>query len=78
MADKHRYNIILLGEVGVGKTSLYNRIKTGRYDNFGVLRLQEDCCRKTMVVQGEQIRVSACYAEEYHIAIKFLMVAIAT
>ena len=30
-AQQYEYKIILLGEAGVGKTSLFNRIKTGRF-----------------------------------------------
>jgi len=29
--EQYEYKIILLGEAGVGKTSLFNRIKTGRF-----------------------------------------------
>lgn len=28
---QYEYKIILLGEAGVGKTSIFNRIKTGRF-----------------------------------------------
>ena len=65
MTDKHRYKIILLGDVSVGKTSLFNRIKTGKFhDNLSMFgsTLGQECLEKTMVVQGEQIRVSPCYA----------------
>ena len=30
-AQQFEYKIILLGEAGVGKTSLFTRIKTGRF-----------------------------------------------
>ena len=66
MADKHRYKIILLGDVGVGKTSLFNRITKDSFhdDCHGYDRptIEADRFVKTMIVQGEQIRVSACYA----------------
>jgi len=29
--EQYEYKVILLGEAGVGKTSLFNRIKTGRF-----------------------------------------------
>ena len=29
--QQYYYKIVLLGDVGVGKTSLFNRIKTGRF-----------------------------------------------
>ena len=57
-ADKNRYNIILLGEVGVGKTSLFNRIKSGRFHE-NQSTLGEECFVKAMTLDGgEQIRVS--------------------
>ena len=31
-AQQFEYKIILLGEAGVGKTSLFTRIKTGRFN----------------------------------------------
>ena len=31
-AQQYEYKIILLGEAGVGKTSLFTRLKTGRFD----------------------------------------------
>ena len=29
--QQHYYKIVLLGDVGVGKTSIFNRLKTGRF-----------------------------------------------
>jgi len=56
MAEKYKYNIVLLGEVGVGKTSLFNRIKTGRFhENYSTLG--EECFEKTLTIDGDQIRV---------------------
>ena len=57
MADKQRYNIILLGDVSVGKTSLFNRIKTGRFHE-NQSTLGEECFEKIMTVDGDQVRVS--------------------
>lgn len=31
MAQQYYYKIVLLGDAGVGKTSLFNRIKSGRF-----------------------------------------------
>lgn len=56
--DTRRYDIILLGEVGVGKTTLFNRIKTGRFhDNLSTLG--EECYERTVTVGGDQLRVSS-------------------
>lgn len=60
MTESHRYNIILLGEVGVGKTSLFNRIKTGRFHE-NQSTLGEECYEKSMMVEGDEIRVSFCH-----------------
>lgn len=57
MADGRKYNIILLGEVGVGKTSLFYRLKTGRFHE-NQSTLGEECFEKTMMVEGDEIRVS--------------------
>lgn len=57
MADRNTYNVILLGEVGVGKTSLFNRIKTGRFHEHQST-LGEERIEKRMIIEGDQLRVS--------------------
>lgn len=63
MTESHKYKIILLGEVGVGKTSLFCRIMTGRFhDNQSTL--QGDCFEKSMMVDGDEIRVSFYHMQD--------------
>lgn len=57
MSDKYKYNIVLLGDVGVGKTSLFYRIKTGRFHE-NQSTLGEECFEKSMTVGNDQVRVS--------------------
>lgn len=71
MADRqYRYNIILLGDEGVGKSSLFNRIRTGKFHQ-NQSTLGQDNCEKQMTLEGDQIRVSNkgsiyCYAKLWH------------
>lgn len=53
-----RYNIILLGEVGVGKTSLFNRIRTGKFQETEESTLRDEYFENLMTVEGDQISVS--------------------
>lgn len=53
------YKVILLGEAGVGKTSLFNRIKTGKFSDTqssstGVC----DCYQHLTTVDKDKIVVS--------------------
>lgn len=66
MTESHRYKIILLGEVGVGKTSLFCRIMTGRFhDNQSEPTLRGDCFEKSMTVDGDEIRVSFYHKTQF-------------
>ncbi len=52
------YKVVLLGELGVGKTSLFRRIKDNSYDEFSTATPGIDSCTKTMKVDGSTITVS--------------------
>lgn len=55
------YKVVLLGELGVGKTSLFRRIKDNTYDEFSTATPGIDSCTKSMKVDGDSITVSSCW-----------------
>ncbi len=52
------YKVVLLGELGVGKTSLFRRIKDNSFDEFSTATAGIDSCTKTMKIDGCTITVS--------------------
>ena len=52
------YKVVLLGELGVGKTSLFKRLKDNTFDEYQTATTGIDSCTKVMKVDGEQIMVS--------------------
>lgn len=52
------YKVVLLGELGVGKTSLFRRIKDNTFDEFSTATPGIDSCTKSMKVDGDSITVS--------------------
>ena len=52
------YKVVLLGELGVGKTSLFRRIKDNTFDEFSTATPGIDSCTKTMKMDGSTITVS--------------------
>ena len=52
------YKVVLLGELGVGKTSLFKRLKDNSFDEYQTATTGIDSCTKVMKVDGEQIMVS--------------------
>jgi len=58
MAAQHKYNVIMLGEVGVGKTSIFNRIKTGIFHDGPRSTLGEDHLVYSTTVDGDNLSVS--------------------
>ena len=51
------YKVVLLGELGVGKTSLFKRLKDNTFDEYQTATTGIDSCTKVMKVDGEQIMV---------------------
>ncbi len=56
-----KYNVILLGEVGVGKTSLFRRLNGGDFSEYvQVERPQKEKCTIQVTIEGDvEIGVSA-------------------
>ena len=52
------YKVVLLGELGVGKTSLFKRLKDNTFDEYQTATTGIDSCTKVMKVDGEQIMIS--------------------
>ena len=52
------YRVVLLGELGVGKTSLFRRIKDNTFDQQQPATSGIDSCSKYITVDGEEIVVS--------------------
>ncbi len=55
------YKIIIIGDSGVGKTTLFHRILFGTYVDTSVQNKSTiglDCFEKTVKVLGERVRVS--------------------
>ena len=51
------YKIIIIGNIGVGKTSLFHRVLFGKYGDDFRSTIGFDCFEKTVTVHGESIRV---------------------
>jgi len=52
------YKVVLLGELGVGKTSLFKRLKDNTFDEYQTATTGIDSCTKVMKVDNEQVMVS--------------------
>ena len=52
------YKVVLLGELGVGKTSLFKRLKDNTFDEYQTATTGIDSCTKVMKVDGEPVMVS--------------------
>ena len=55
------YRVVLLGELGVGKTSLFRRIKDNSFDEHQPATSGIDSCSKYTNVDGQDIHVSVCW-----------------
>lgn len=53
------YKVVLLGELGVGKTSLFRRLKDNTFDEYQTATTGIDSCTKVVKVDGETVMVSA-------------------
>ena len=54
------YKVVLLGELGVGKTSLFRRLKDNTFDEYQTATTGIDSCTKVVKVDGETVMVSTC------------------
>ena len=52
------YKIVLLGELGVGKTSIFKRLKDNEFDENVTTTTGIDSCTKQLTVDGQQVTVS--------------------
>ena len=52
------YKVVLLGELGVGKTSLFRRLKENTFDEYQTATTGIDSCTKVVKVDGETVMVS--------------------
>ena len=51
------YKVVLLGELGVGKTSLFRRLKDNTFDEYQTATTGIDSCTKVTKVDGETVMV---------------------
>ena len=51
------YKVVLLGELGVGKTSLFRRLKDNTFDEYQTATTGIDSCTKVVKVHGETVMV---------------------
>ena len=66
------YKVVLLGELGVGKTSLFKRLKDNTFDEYQTATTGIDSCTKVMKVDGEQIMVSEMLRYKVFITIELI------
>ena len=52
------FKLVLLGEVGVGKTSLFVRLKDDTFLEDTMASIVVDFCETLVKVEGEEVRVS--------------------
>ena len=52
------YKVVLLGELSVGKTSLFRRLKDNTFDEYQTATTGIDSCTKVVKVDGETVMVS--------------------
>ena len=51
------YKVVLLGELAVGKTALFRRLKDNTFDEFSTATAGIDSCTKVTKVDGETVTV---------------------
>lgn len=51
------YKVVLLGELGVGKTSLFRRLKDNTFDEYQTATTGIDSCTKVIKIGGENVMV---------------------
>lgn len=55
------YKVVLLGELGVGKTSLFRRLKDNTFDEYQTATTGIDSCTRVVKVDGETVMVRTTY-----------------
>ena len=53
------YKVVLLGELAVGKTSLFRRLKDNIFDEYQTATTGIDSCTKVIQLDGETVLVSS-------------------
>lgn len=53
------YKVVLLGELGVGKTSMFRRLKDNSFDEYQTATTGIDSCSKVVKVDGQTVMVSS-------------------
>lgn len=48
------YKVVLLGELGVGKTSLFRRVKDNTFDEYQTATTGIDSCTKVVKISDDQ------------------------
>lgn len=56
------YKVVLLGELGVGKTSLFRRVKDNTFDEYQTATTGIDSCTKVVKIDGQNVMVSVARA----------------
>ncbi len=51
------YKVVLLGELGVGKTSMFRRLKDNSFDEYQTATTGIDSCSKVVKCDGQTIMV---------------------
>jgi len=64
---QYKYKVILLGDAGVGKTSLFNRIKYGKFYAYGVRSATQgaDVYDYTTTVGNDSLKVNCSTLESF-------------
>ena len=58
--------VVLVGDFGVGKTTIFTRFKTGRSEG-GSLNTRKECeCSKSLVVDGKETKVRSRSSKSCH------------
>ena len=57
------YKVVLLGELGVGKTSLFRRLKDNTFDEYQTATTGIDSCTRVVKVDGETVMVRTTYTD---------------
>lgn len=57
------YKVVLLGELGVGKTSLFRRVKDNTFDEYQTATTGIDSCTKVVKIDGQNVMVRGMLLE---------------
>lgn len=65
MAADDSNKVVLVGDFGVGKTTIFTRFKTGKSDGGSLNTRKESECSKSLTVDGEVMPVSGTAASSW-------------